>query len=386
VKLFYLEWSVSFSLVVRSRAGAGKSLFAFVVPRENSVLAVGALRDWLAGKLPESMIPERFLTLSALPLTPSGKVDRMALESLDGTELPMDSNHVSARNDLEARLVGIWEATLQRNGSGVNDDFLDLGGHSLMALSICARISRDLKVEVPLRWIFEGRTISSLAERIEKAGLQTDELLRMTRASREESLPMSFAQQRMWLIDQTQADPTIFNEPIAHRLMGRVDRQRIEHCLNALMARHEILRTALVNDGEDWLQKIAESGSISLGWSEGDLESLPPAQRIEAAQEWILAEVRRPFDLAVAPLWRGVWIRMAEDDHFGKYWARCVRWFYQASIMWICLLSKWWNWCLEPGRWDKCLCFRRSSFCWKRFLRLCGWAMLRADISRRSVR
>ena len=134
-------------------------------------------------------------------------------------------------------------------------------------------------------------------------------------ADRRQPLPLSFAQQGMWLLHQTLPDLAVYNQPVAFRLSGRVDRDRVRRALQVIVERHEVLRTALVLQGESLVQQIAAGKEFPLPWQEVDLQAVPPRQKQAALKARLLEEARRSFDLAQFPLWRVLWITLAEDEH-----------------------------------------------------------------------
>ncbi|MCX6917222.1 MAG: condensation domain-containing protein, partial [Verrucomicrobia bacterium] len=261
------------------------------------------------------MIPSRFVSLESLPLTPNGKVDRKALEKLEGLELGSGTDYVAPRNERERELAEIWRAVLRREQVGIQDNFFELGGHSLLAVVICSQIQRRLGLATPLRWVFEHPTIEGLARQLESLGRHSQDPGAIEKADRQKPLPMSFAQQGMWLLQQTLPDPATYNQPIAWHFSGQVDRERVRRALQAILERHEVLRTALVQQGEDLVQRVGSASEVPLPWQEMDLQAVPPGQKEAVLEEWLLAEARRPFDLAWAPLWRVVWLELAGDEH-----------------------------------------------------------------------
>ena len=303
------------AVVTQNEGGGNKTLAAFVVGREQAEMSIGTLRQWLGEKLPEHMIPSRFFVLPILPLTPNGKVDRKALERLDGVELAAGTDYVAPRNELESGLVEIWQAVLHRERVGIDDNFFNLGGHSLLAMAICSEITRWLHVEVPLRCVFGHPTIQGMAKQMESLGEHSKNSRPIEQADRNQPLPMSFAQQGMWLLHQTLPDLAVYNVPVAFHLSGRVDRERVRRVLQVIVERHEVLRTALVLQGESLVQQIAAAKEFPLPWEEVDLQAVPPSQKQAALKARLLEEARRSFDLSQSPLWRVAWITLAEDEH-----------------------------------------------------------------------
>jgi amino acid adenylation domain-containing protein len=263
--------------------------------------------------LPDYMIPSRFYLLECMPLTPSGKVDRKALERMEAVELDCGTDYEAPRDELQGLLADLWQSALRRERVGIHDHFFALGGHSLVAVTICAQLAERLNRQVPLRWLLEHPTIERLAAAIESAGNPGDHDS-IAVADRSKALPMSFAQQGMWVLQQTLPDAATYNQPLAWRLTGKVSRAKIQDALQRMVERHEVLRTALIVDNGALLQRIAAATDVSLPWQEVDLQSLSPAQQADALAKCLEEDARRPFDLALAPLWRVLWIQLADDD------------------------------------------------------------------------
>lgn len=304
-------------VLANDAATGGKCLAAYLVVDGNFHPAARQLRRFMEEKLPDHMIPSRFLMVSAFPLTPGGKVNRKALERLEGVELEVvEAGYAAPRNEPERVLVEIWQTALRREQVGIHDNFFHLGGHSILAVAICSKVKQLLDLEIPLRWIFDHPTIESLSERIESlrcgGDLKGSEPTR--KADRRGPFPMSFAQQGMWLVQQMLPDPAAYNVPKVVRLSGRVNREGVRASLRVILERHEVLRAALVIQGEDLVQQVADAKDFPLPWREVDLRSTAVPERASAWQQVLEEEARRAFDLSEAPLWRILWIQLAEDD------------------------------------------------------------------------
>jgi acyl carrier protein len=157
-------------VIAREDLPGDRGLVAYVVPNQDATTttpAVGDLRSFLREKLPEYMVPTAFVVLEALPLTPNGKVDRIALPAPDPSSFRTENAYAAPRTPLEERLAGIWEEVLGLERVSVHDDFFELGGHSLLATQVVSRVRGALRVELPLRYLFETPTVAGLAERIE---------------------------------------------------------------------------------------------------------------------------------------------------------------------------------------------------------------------------
>ncbi|MEO6194012.1 MAG: amino acid adenylation domain-containing protein [Thermoanaerobaculia bacterium] len=276
-------------------------------------VAAEELRRSLRERLPEYMVPAAFVKLAALPLTVNGKVDRQALPAPDGQSL--DVEYVAPRTPVEEVLAGIWAEVLGVERVGVADHFFDLGGHSLLATRVMSRLRAAFGVEMPLRDLFEAPTVEALAARVEAtrrtgAKLTVPPLLPVPR---EGSLPLSFAQQRLWLIDQLEPGRSVYNLPMALRVEGPLDGAMFARCLGEIVRRHEALRTVFVEVEGIPIQVIQPAGPCGL--SAVDLSGLPEDRR--DAEVFVLAgeEAVRPFDLTRGPLLRGSLLRLGESDH-----------------------------------------------------------------------
>ena len=271
------------------------------------------LRSWLKERMPEYMVPSRFEWLDALPLTANGKVDRAALAGMRGAAADSAGDHEAPRDELEARLARVWAEVLAVERVGVRDHFLELGGHSLLALSLAARLSRELGFEVPLRWVLELGTVAALADRVRTLGSEGPAEEPVRRADRSQPLPASFGQQRLWWLQQTLPEPATYNVPAVFRLHGAVDADRLRAALQALLTRHEVLRTALVNRAEGLQQEVVGEDRVALDWRTVDLRDVAAAGQSAAVEQALREEACRPFELSRAPLWRARWIVLAAD-------------------------------------------------------------------------
>ncbi|HEX6747472.1 MAG TPA: amino acid adenylation domain-containing protein [Longimicrobium sp.] len=300
---------VQAAVVVRGE-GAGKRLAAYVVPAAGMAPSIADLRAHLAANLPEYMVPTAWRVMPSLPLTPSGKVDR---RSLPEPEAMPTAAHVPPRTPAERMVADAWEAVLGVR-PGAHDNFFDLGGHSLRATQVVARIRRAFGVDLPLRALFEAPTVAGLAERVTSARRGGDaHLPPLVPTERGRTSPLSFAQQRYWFVERMGAAGPAYNMPMELRLHGRLDLGAMEAALNALVARHEALRTTFhFRDGAP-LQEVAPELFIPLPVT--DLSALGESERDAEAARRGEAEARTPFDLAAGPLIRWQLLRLGEEEH-----------------------------------------------------------------------
>ncbi|HKV36205.1 MAG TPA: non-ribosomal peptide synthase/polyketide synthase [Pyrinomonadaceae bacterium] len=289
-------------------------LAAYVVPSPKE-LTSGQLQSFLREKLPEYMVPAAFLSLSELPLTANGKIDRSALPSPAefASQLPGASAHT--RTPIEELVAGIWCQVLGVAHVGSHDNFFELGGHSLLATQVISRIRETLNVDVSLRSLFVAPTVAALAEEVEK-GLRLEDrsqLPNLAPVLRDHDLPLSFAQQRLWFLDQLEPGNTLYSVPAALRLSGRLNPAVLEKALDEIARRHESLRTVFkVVNGEP-VQVIAAPQHLPLPIV--DLREFPASERDEQANAHLMEEMRKPFDLTAGPLMRVTLLRLDEAEH-----------------------------------------------------------------------
>ncbi len=297
---------VAAAAAVREAGGGEKRLVGYVVAA--GAEAAGAdVRAWLRDRLPEPMVPSAVVVLQRLPLGANGKLDRRALPAPRWED---GAGHVAPRTPAEEVLGGIWAEVLGRERVGADADFFEAGGHSLLAAQVAARVREAFGVELPLRAVFEAPTLAGLAARIEALGREgdADGAPPIGRVPRDGGpLPASFAQRRLWLVDRLEPGSPAYNMPAALRLRGRLDVRAFGRSLDALVARHETLRTTLAEHGGEPVQVIHAPGPVPLGVV--DVADEAGAARLAAE------EAARPFDLAAGPLLRCTLLRLGADDH-----------------------------------------------------------------------
>jgi amino acid adenylation domain-containing protein len=277
-------------------------LVAYMVAAAGQEVVPSDLRAFLRGHLPTHMIPAAFVVLEAFPLTPSNKVDRKALPAPDHTELSATTTYVPPRTPVEELIVGIWEEILQVQHVGIYDNFFDLGGHSLLATRVVSRVRQVFQLDLPLRDVFEAPTVAALTEKVAAALHDEPEhdVLPLEPTDRSRPLPLSFAQQRLWFLDQLEPESALYNIPVVIRLHGTLNHSWLAQSIETIIARHEILRTTCVTVDSTPVQVIAPPQEWSLDIE--DLTSLPDPEQsaLRRAEE----ESRQPFDLAQGPLLR----------------------------------------------------------------------------------
>ncbi|MEO7330650.1 MAG: amino acid adenylation domain-containing protein, partial [Minicystis sp.] len=271
------------------------------------------LRAYCREKLPEYMVPSTFVRLDKLPLTANGTIDRKALpapEAGAGSE----RIRVAPRSPVEETLVGIFAEVLKLPADtlGVHDGFFDLGGHSLLATQAVSRIRGAFGVELSLRSLFEATTPAELGARVEEAmrGAHGLAIPPLTHAEPGDPRPLSFAQERLWFLDQLTPGDTSYNIPLAMQLGGALDTAALGQALTELARRHEALRTTFATVQGRPVMMVQETLDIPLPVT--SLTLLPEDERLEAARREALAEATKAFDLERGPLFRARLIGLDE--------------------------------------------------------------------------
>ena len=298
-------------VLAREDDAGEKRLAAYVVAKGE--VNERDLRNYLREKLPDYMAPAAIMFLDQMPLTSSGKIDRKSLPRPD--RAGSSSEAVVPNTAAEEIICGIWADVLRVEKVGVADNFFDLGGHSLLATQVVSRIRKVLGVEVALRLMFERATVRELAEAVIEArrvGGAGDSPA-MARAGRESELPLSYAQQRLWFIQELDPESWAYNIPTAVRIAGPLDTEALRQSLGEIARRHEVLRTRFESRRGEPVQVIHEASDVELAMIEVD--AVAEGDRERVARE-IAAEVaQRSFDLKRGPVWRASLMRLGEDDH-----------------------------------------------------------------------
>jgi hypothetical protein len=180
------------------------------------------LRKRLAVKLPEHMVPSHFLILDALPRTTNGKLDRKALPAPHQLRPNIGQAFVAPRNATEEKVASVWAEVLKLKMVGVHDNFFHLGGHSLLGTQVISRLCQLFKTPLQLRWLFQFPTVALLAEKIEMAGPvgTEDQVPALEPVPRDQKLPLSYAQQRLWFLTELQPESAFYNIAIGMRIRG----------------------------------------------------------------------------------------------------------------------------------------------------------------------
>ena len=296
-------------VVIRETNHGEKQLLAYVIAHDRSP-EPKQLRKFLKERLPDYMIPHGFTLIDEVPLTPNGKIDYNALP-LPGVHLEIDDEF--SGSELKTVLAGVFASLLNLPAVGVNDNFFELGGHSLLATQLISRVRNVFSVEVPLRALFEAPTVATFAEYVSAALNGETSSEPITPIERNRDLPLSFAQQRLWFLDQLENHGSVYNIPIAVSICGPLSPGVMRKAIAAILDRHEVLRTRIVSRDGVPVQVIEEQAPLSfqlIDLSEAD-EEIAKSQR----QKIMKTEAQRPFNLTQAPMLRACLIRRDENTH-----------------------------------------------------------------------
>ncbi len=319
-------------VVAREDIPADKRLVAYVVGHHDCTPTINDLRHFLKVKLPEYMVPNAIIILEYLPLTPNGKVDHRALPAPDLHSEPKDK-YVAPRTPVEEMLAQIWAQVLKVEQVGIYNNFFELGGHSLLGTQLLSRIlgghsllgtqllsriSSIFQVQIPLRSLFAAATVAELGHLIGQ--LQATSVLPsppILPRSRDAALPLSYAQQRLWFLDQLEPNSGSYNMPLTLRLVGTLNQPALEQSLQEIIHRHEALRTNFIAVDGQPIQVIREEG---IGNREQgilsivDLQHLSTREKEVATQQLAQQQAIQSFNLADEALIRATLVLLSETE------------------------------------------------------------------------
>ncbi|NWE80275.1 non-ribosomal peptide synthetase [Pseudomonas yamanorum] len=308
-RLLALDGIAQAVVLVRETA-AGAQLIGYYTA--NEPLDEQDVKTALAAELPEYMVPAQLMRLDAMPLSPSGKLDRRALPE----PVWQVREHVEPETALQQQIAGIWREVLALPRIGLRDDFFALGGHSLLATQIISRTRQACDVELPLRTLFEASELGAFAEQVRliQASGQRNQQLAIGKVDRSQPVPLSYSQQRMWFLWQMEPDSPAYNVGGMARLRGVLDVGRFEAALQALIMRHETLRTTFPSINGVAQQKVAAQTGVRMDWQ--DFSAFNQAERQQRVQQLADHEAHTPFNLETGPLLRACLVKAGEQEHY----------------------------------------------------------------------
>jgi len=290
------------ALVTTRGEGEHKQLVAYVVHNGTvGDVTVDDLKARLRSALPEYMVPSGWCVLDAFPLNANGKIDRKALPAIDREAVAF----VAPETATETKLAEIWQTILKLDTTpSVTANFFELGGHSLLATRVASAVSAELDKSMPVRTLFEHSTVRALAAHLDTVAATEHRVIEVV--PRDGNLPLSFAQQRLWFVDQLTGASAQYNMPAAFRLRGRLDFDALQHALDEIVRRHEVLRTNYVSELGQARQVVRDAAGV-------------PIARLTATEETLQAmahaEAQKPFDLANDLMVRVALLTLADNEH-----------------------------------------------------------------------
>jgi amino acid adenylation domain-containing protein len=303
-------------VVDRKGESAETKLIAYYTSSPQWVPNASELRKFLSRSLPDYMVPSMFVKLDAIPLTPNGKVDRRALPEPSGGRPELDTPFLAPRTDVEKLVTHIFSECTGIERVGIDDNFFDLGGDSLILTRLLSRLSVTFRREFSMQELFEAPSVAGIACLLESptqpAAAKIEPLL--SPISSDMPLPLSYSQQRLWFLDQLDPGSFTYNLFSAYRLEGDLDVAALEQSFNEIVRRHDVLRTMFKSEDGNPVQVVLPALAIKIPI----LDLRAPAS---AEERWVEArrrfteEAQRPFDLATGPLIRLTLLQLADDEY-----------------------------------------------------------------------
>ncbi len=305
-KLIKHEKVKEVAVIAKTDSDGDSSLCAYIIGTDIETTS-DELREYLAKELPNYMIPSYFILLDKLPLTPNGKLDRKALAEINTNTNP-ETEYEAPRNSNEEKLAAIWKDVLRVEKLGINDNFFALGGHSLKAANLAAKIHKALNIEISLREIFKAPTIKGISEYIKSS--EESIYSSIEPAEEKEYYEMSSAQKRIYTLQQLEPSSTSYNMSGIFELEGDLDVERLKEAFNMLIQRHEALRTSF---------EIAEEGLVQKIYRKVEFEPEEYLAEKDKEIEEIVKGFIRAFDLSKVPLLRVGLVKVRSNRHILMY-------------------------------------------------------------------
>jgi len=334
-------------VVPREDITGNKRLVAYVVPHEHAASILNleasleqvalkeqvarnlerALRTYLRERLPDYMMPAVFVAIEKMPLTPSGKVNRLALPAPSKSRPELTTTVVMPKSETEKLIAQVWIEVLGLDVVGIHDNFFELGGHSLLLTQIHHKLAHIWGEKLSTTALWQYSTIHTLAQHLNQTDLKQSavnvgeqnnrltlkSIAEQQRQHRQENLPLSFAQEQMWFLSQLEPNNPFYSELEALRLKGSLNVVALEQSINKIIQRHEALRTNFVTVDGQPVQVIAES--LTLKMSVVDLTDLPSSETEVSAQRLATAQAQQPFDLTTDPLIQATLLKQKDTEH-----------------------------------------------------------------------
>ena len=294
-------------VLLRTDPSSEKELVCYV--QNAGVINIKALRGYLLSELPYYMVPNYFIPVSEFPLTPNGKVDKKALLKIELTEAFLGQEYIAPRNEVEKRLVSIWEEILSIERVGIEDDFFELGGHSIKATRLLNIYRREFGVQLNLEQLFHHTDLQSHVLLLSGSKLEAQEAIPVL--DKMERYVVSSGQSRLWTLSQTKEGSLSYNMPFREQLEGAYDVNNLEESILGVISRHEVLRTVFKEESGVLYQYVLEDTSFNLRYEDYRDLSNPSAE----VSQYISIDNTKEFDLTNGPLLRGCLFRTGATSY-----------------------------------------------------------------------
>ena len=297
--------------VAMVRGGSGREqIVLYVVSSDAEVVDESGLKLWLRQSMPAYMVPTAYVWLEQLPMTPNGKIDRAALP--ENEQSVGAAEYVAPNSELEHALVEIIADVLKREKVGMQDNFFELGGHSLLVVQVASRIREQLNLTLPMKSFFEYPVIGDLAEQLEHAGSAVEEDSTLCRIDGREAV-VSYAQQRLWVLDRLMPGGSAYNVTGAVELQGPLNVDALQRALQHIVDRHETLRSYFVE--EDGVVRPMIEPSLAIELERHSFTGRTEQESEAELREWMRSLACHAFDLSSLPLLRVLLLRRTEQTH-----------------------------------------------------------------------
>ncbi|MCP5063168.1 MAG: amino acid adenylation domain-containing protein, partial [Ignavibacteriae bacterium] len=299
------------TVLVKNLGNNDNRICAYLISDSELKDIIVDIRKFVKDKLPIFMIPSSYFQIKKIPLTVNGKVDEEKLLSLEN-ELLQEIENERELSFTEKKVITILKELLKNDSINITDNFFEVGGHSLIATQLTGKIRKEFQVDYPVRSIFEAIDISDIARSIEKLNNTSFPGNEIPVLESRENFPLSFAQQRLWFLDQIEPNSSFYNIPIAVRLKGEFNLEFLKESIREVVQRHEILRTTFHQIDGIPIQKVNDNIELSIEIK--DYSNLEGKYKEEQALEFCISEMNVGFSLNKLPLFRISFILMGEND------------------------------------------------------------------------
>ncbi|GAA4271394.1 amino acid adenylation domain-containing protein [Aquimarina gracilis] len=301
-------------VIAKEDSLGNKDLVAYYTSSKD--LMVSDLRSYLQDFLPSYMIPNYFIAIDEVPLTTNGKINYKALPDYRNLELDSESRYVPPRNEIEKKIVTIWQNVLERNQIGVNDDFFNLGGHSLKGIKLTNEYHKAFNVKLSIKDIFSNTSLASHVALI--SSLDKNEHFIIPVAPVANNYPISDAQRRLWVLSQIEEASVSYNMPNSFNLKDVQDLESLKRSILSVLERHEILRTVFKEDSDGKVYQVVLELS-ELGFDIGYKNFTKDKNPWKSTQDFIKKDSYLPFDLEKGPLLRVVLLQVTDSEYVLYY-------------------------------------------------------------------